>query len=76
MVGGWVWDSVNVRGGPSIFVLPAPRSLSGGRRSPRWAPGASAPGGEEAASWYLEDRKELLALILWRLQLVAYLNYL
>jgi hypothetical protein len=24
MVGGWVWDLVNVRGGPSICFLPAP----------------------------------------------------
>jgi hypothetical protein len=25
MVGGWVWDLANVRGGPSIFFWPAPR---------------------------------------------------
>jgi hypothetical protein len=25
VVGGWVWDLANVRGGPSIFFLPAPR---------------------------------------------------
>ena len=27
-VGRWVWDLVTVRGGPSIFVLAAPRGLS------------------------------------------------
>jgi hypothetical protein len=36
----------------------------------------SAHKGEEAARRYLEDSKKLLALILWRLQLVVYLNYL
>jgi hypothetical protein len=27
MVGGWVWDLANVRGGPSIFFWAAPRGL-------------------------------------------------
>jgi hypothetical protein len=47
------------------------------RRTPESTVGTgSAQMGEEAARWYLGDSKKILALILWRLQLVVYLNYL
>jgi hypothetical protein len=27
LLGGWVWDLANARGGPADFVLPAPRFI-------------------------------------------------